>query len=188
MYRPVHKDREEKGRILEDIIEDVSNDLGLHPRRNRINGKGPDFRISFCKKRVAIEAKHWGDYKVGFSCVKSELLSRFKCVRGYRRRIIASNLNFKQAIRSGKALRQAMIKIYRLGFEIKDRKTRRRAYRIIRHIIIRIFGLEHFLYTPRLANNRLEVSDIKIPSLYSKGEDVKWFNLRASGLWARLEN
>jgi hypothetical protein len=40
VYRPISKDKEEKGRILEDLIEIVANDLGLRPKRNRINGKG----------------------------------------------------------------------------------------------------------------------------------------------------
>lgn len=176
--RRVWPDREAKGLVLEDLMETVLKDAGLNYRRNRVNGQGPDFYTSFWTKRLVIENKHWSDRPYGLSCIKSQVVSRFKRIRRYRRIVIASHLNFrsKESDKIEKALIKAKIKIVKLGFEVVDRETWRRAYRIIRRLIIRLLALKRFLHEPEVA---LACSTVIAEPSYDAvlpGDDVKWLD------------
>jgi hypothetical protein len=174
--RPVWRNRFEKGIVLEDLTEAVLQDLSVSYRRNRVNGQGPDFYVSFCRKRQAIENKHWSCQTYGLSCIKKEVVGRFKGIRGYHRTVISSNLSIKlrEARKIESALSEAKISVKRLGFEIVDNKTWRRAYRIIRRLIIRLIGLERFLQRSRaIKTSFLELAKM-LTELVLPGDDVKW--------------
>jgi hypothetical protein len=178
--RPVWTDREAKGKVLEDLTEEVLKALGVSFRRNRVNGKGPDFYVAFYGKRIVIENKHWNCNPYGLSTIEHEVISRFKGVRGYGRTVIASHLCFRsgQKDKIENVLSKTAIGIIRLGFEIVDRKTWRRAYRIIRRLIIRLFGLGRF----RRRSGSTKVCHIELAGVSSavvlRKDDVKWPDLQ----------
>ncbi len=90
--------------------------------------------------------------------------------------VVASHLNFKlgEVGRIEKALSKAKIRVERLGFEIIDKKTWQRGYRIIRRLIIYLLVLKRFLYQPEIAFAHLTAITESFFDVVLPEDDVKW--------------
>jgi hypothetical protein len=90
IVRNTGKTREEIGRIAEDIIEKGLRRFGAKYIRNKINGKGADFRIWSNNGIIESEGElknNFGDYYWTPDMVKRECLSRFQSSDPQHRRI-----------------------------------------------------------------------------------------------------